>query len=80
MPRLKGKNTEVKKMTNFIQTMENKYQQLDSLYVSSPLLIKLLIAIGVAAILLAIGSTILPIVYKSGQDFGEFLYNHFGSK
>ncbi|WP_155972282.1 hypothetical protein [Streptococcus ruminantium] len=63
-------------MTNFIQTMENKYQQLDSLYVSSPLLIKLLIAIGVAAILLAIGSMIFPIVYKSGQDFGEFLYNN----
>ncbi|BBA91670.1 hypothetical protein SR187_0015 [Streptococcus ruminantium] len=56
--------------------MENKYQQLDSLYVSSPLLIKLLIAIGVAAIVLAIGSMILPIVYKSGQDFGEFLYNN----
>ena len=63
---------------NILQILDKKYQQLDSFYNTASLPMKSMIMIGIAVVLILIGSVIVPPLYKSGQNFGEFLYNNFG--
>ncbi len=57
---------------NILQILDNKYQQLDSFYNTASLPMKLMIMMGIAVVLILIGSVIVPPLYKSGQNFGEF--------
>ncbi|MGM0199496.1 hypothetical protein IGI68_002185 [Enterococcus sp. DIV1314a] len=39
---------------------------------------KFLVWVGVALTLMTLGSVLVPAIYSTGQDFGEFLYSVFG--
>ncbi|MDW8751807.1 hypothetical protein Q7W34_10345 [Streptococcus suis] len=61
-----------------MEKLDKKYQEFETAYESSSLVMKFLVWVGVAMTLIALGSVLVPVIYSAGQDFGAFLYSVFG--